>query len=74
MIEALARILLETVGRVLVLGLGLMLLRSLRAAPRGRGGRKRRDPSETACFITGMVAWAAILASGFRVWHVVHAS
>lgn len=72
MIEALARILLETVGRVLVLGLGLVLLRSLPRALSGRAGRSRRDPSETACFITGMAAWAAIL-SGFYAWRALRA-
>lgn len=71
MIEALARILLEIVGRVLVLGLGLMLLRALRQqAARGRS----RDPSETACFITGVVAWATVLVLGISIRRALHAS
>lgn len=70
MIEALARILLDTVGRVLVLGLGLALLRTLR--PQVTRGRCR-DPSETACFIAGMLAWAAILVFGFHIWRALHA-
>jgi hypothetical protein len=73
-IEALARVLLETVGRVLVLGLGLALLRALRRQSGRRGAVCRKPPSETACFITGMAAWAAILALGLHLWRALHAA
>lgn len=72
MIEALARILLETVGRVLVLGLGLVLLRAVRRRSGRRGAVWGKPPSETACFITGMAAWAAILALGLHLWRALH--
>lgn len=51
MIEALARLLAEVFGVVLVQGLGLLLLRFV---------LRRRDPSEGACTVAGLCGWLGI--------------
>jgi hypothetical protein len=65
LLRILARVIVEGVLEFLVQGTGRVVLRLL---------RPKREPSEAAAMVAGLIVWAAALAFAITIWLYPHSA